>query len=164
MHPKLGQRLIGLNGRCGRVKAQHVAPRQRIRRELVLGYFLPMKRTRRVKARPCPPEKAPKLGGELLTVRLGASGALFRVWNRRSIPNWGTRAVCKANHGSLLGCRLLVRNCRPSGLSGVFVRRLRPYRPCLWRIPGYRSFPRCERETATYRLLTRLQTSGRQRW
>jgi hypothetical protein len=23
------------------------------------GYFLPMKRTRRVKARPCPPEKVP---------------------------------------------------------------------------------------------------------
>jgi|SRR5580692_1034973 hypothetical protein len=36
------------------------------------GYFLPMKRTRSVKARPWPPEKAPKLGASiLLTTVLG---------------------------------------------------------------------------------------------
>ncbi len=61
-------------------------------------------------------------------------------------------------------CRPLVRNCRSSSLTDVFGRRLRPYRHCLWKIPGYRSFRRSETETATCRPLTWLQTAARRCW
>src|SRR5580704_699143 len=47
---------------------------------------------------------------------------------------------------------------------GVFVQRLHPYRLRPSRIPGYRSYRRCERETATYRLLTWLRRTGRWCW
>ena len=48
--------------------------------------------------------------------------------------------------------------------SGVFVKRLRPYRLSPLKILGYRSFRRPERETAAYRPLMRLPTTGRGCW
>src|SRR6202521_5321911 len=60
--------------------------------------------------------------------------------------------------------RPLVQNCRTPSLTEVFVPRLCPYRRCPWRILGYRSSRRSERETATYRPLMWLQTAGRRCW
>ena len=53
---------------------------------------------------------------------------------------------------------------RSSSFTDDFVQRQRPYRPRLWRIRGYRSFRRSERETATYRLLMWLRTAGQRCW
>src|SRR5216684_8984868 len=61
-------------------------------------------------------------------------------------------------------CRRLVRNCWLSSLTDVFGRRLRPYSHCLWKIPGYRSYRRFEREIAACRLSMWLRRSGRWCW
>src|ERR1700736_2640250 len=57
-----------------------------------------------------------------------------------------------------VGSRELDRPTSP--LTADLVQRLRPYLPCPWRIRGYRSFHRSERETATYRLSMWLPTAG----
>src|ERR1700720_1089279 len=49
-------------------------------------------------------------------------------------------------------------------LSDFFVQRRLPYRPYPWKILGYRSFRRSERETATYRLSVWLRTAGQWCW
>lgn len=46
----------------------------------------------------------------------------------------------------------------------VFLRRLRPCRPFLWKIWGYQSYRRCETEIATCHLPARPLKTGRRCW